>query len=381
MQVTNLKNVHDMKRIYSILTLFIGVIFLLSCSEEEREPQLYLLGAPQVSSPAGTKSYLLTETAVGSVAETFTWSAANFGFPAAVTYTLQIAQAGKNFTPAINMVSSGNLSYSIKVGDFNQLMLAQSFKGGQQYAMEGRVKASVGDYAAPQYSPVFTFNVIPFEMKLPPIYLLGDATLNEWDNNKGQVMSFWSTGIYGVVTPLKAGKNIKAVKTAGAWAPQWGQASGTWESGTLAYRPTESVADPAAIPSPPTAGDYLVVFNIDALTYTVTAMPDKVYLVGDGCSAGWTPTAGLPFTKSAPGVYTLTTALTASKNLKIMYSNSGAWAPQWGTSSGAIAALGKLVFRPNEGTADPASIPTPATAGNYKIDLNFNENTYKISAQ
>ena len=216
-----------MKRINSILTLFIGAFFLLSCAEEEREPQLYLLGAPKVSSPAGIKSYILTETAVGSVAETFTWSAANFGFPAAVTYTLQFAQAGKNFTPAINVVSSANLNYSIKVGDFNQLMLAQSFKGGQQYAMEGRVKASVGDYAAAQYSPVFTFNVIPFEMKLPPIYLLGDATLNEWDNNKAQVMNFWSVGVYGVVTPLKADKYIKGIKTLGAWAPERGQGTGT----------------------------------------------------------------------------------------------------------------------------------------------------------
>jgi hypothetical protein len=110
-------------------------------------------------------------------------------------------------------------------------------------------------------------------------------------------------------------------------------------------------------------------------------MPDKVYLVGDGCAAGWTPTAGIAFTKSAPGVYSLTTALIAAKNLKIMYSNSGAWAPQWGTSAGAISALGKLVFRPNDASADPASIPSPATAGNYKIDVNFNENSYKITAQ
>jgi len=370
-----------MKKIHSILLFIIGIFVFLSCAEEERDPQLYLLGAPLVSSPAGTKTYLLSEANAGAIAETFTWSAANFGFPAAITYSLQFAQAGTSFAKPINVVTTGNLSFALKGSEFNQQMLAQAFKGGSQYAMEGRVKASVGTYAAPQYSPVFTFNVIPFEMKLPPIYLLGDATLNEWDNNKAQVMSFWSAGVYGVVTPLKAAKNIKGIKTLGAWAPQWGQASGTWESGTLAYRPTESVADPASIPSPPTAGDYLVVFNIDALTYTVTAMPDKVYLVGDGCTAGWTPTAGLPFTKSAPGVYSITTALTASKNLKIMYSNSGAWAPQWGTSSGAIAALGKLVFRPNEGTADPASIPTPATAGNYKIDLNFNENTYKITAQ
>jgi len=237
----------------------------------------------------------------------------------------------------------------------------------------------VGDYAPSQYSPVFKFAVIPFDVKLPPLYLLADATLDGWDNKTDQAMPFWSNGIYGIVTPLKANAYIKVIKTQGAWAPQWGQASGTWEAGSLAYRPTESVADPAAIPSPPAGGDYLVVVNIDALTYTVTAMPDAVYLVGDGCSAGWTPTAGLPFTKTAPGKYTLTTALTASKNLKIMYSNSGAWAPQWGTTAGAISALGKLSFRPNETVADPASIPTPATAGTYKIDLDFSENTYKIS--
>jgi hypothetical protein len=381
MPVTNYLFELNMKKINSILLFLIGISFFLSCTEEERDPQLYLLGSPLVSSPAGTKTYLLSEANAASVAETFTWSAANFGFPAAITYSLQFAQAGTSFAKPINMVTTGNLSFALKGSEFNQQMLAQAFKGGSQYAMEGRIKASVGTYAAPQYSPVFTFNVIPFEMKLPPIYLLGDATLNEWDNNKAQVMSFWSAGVYGVVTPLKAGKYIKGIKTLGAWAPQWGLGTGTWAAGTLAYRATENNPDPPAIPSPATAGDYLVVFNIDALTYSVTAMPEKVYLVGDGCSAGWTPTAGLPFTKSAPGVYSITTALSAAKNLKIMYSNSGAWAPQWGTSTGAIAALGKLVFRPNEAASDPASIPTPATAGNYKIDLNFNENSYKITAQ
>jgi starch-binding outer membrane protein SusE/F len=370
-----------MKKIQSILLFIVGIFFVVSCGKVDTEPQLFLKEVPTVSSPAATKTYILTEANASLVAENYVWSAADFGFPAAITYTLQFALAGKSFASPINVVSSGNKSFTFKVGDLNQLMLAQSFKGGQQYALEGRVKATVSDYALPQYSATFTFNVVPYEMKLPPIYLVGDATLNAWDNTKGQVMAYWSLGIYGVVTPLKANLYIKAIKTSGAWAPQWGQASGTWASGSLASRPTETVTDPPSIPSPPTAGDYLVVFNIDALTYTQTAMPDKVYLVGDGVSIGWTPTSGIPFTKTAPGVYTLTTSLIASKGLKIMYSNSGAWAPQWGTVTGAIAALGKLSFRPNDAAADPPSIPTPATAGNYKIDLNFTDNTYKITAQ
>ncbi len=368
-----------MKKFKSIWLLFIGVLFFGSCAEEERDPQIYLLKSPAVTSPTGTKSYILEEANTGNVMESYSWSAADFGFPAAITYTLQFAESGKNFASPVNVVVTSSLGYALKVGELNQQLLARSYGAGTQVQMEGRVKASVGDYAPAQYSPVFKFSVIPFDVKLPPLYLLGDATIDGWDNKTDQAMPFWSVGVYGIVTPLKPNASIKVIKTQGAWAPQWGQASGTWEGGTLAYRPTETVADPAAIPSPPTAGDYLVVVNIDALTYSVTAMPDAVYLVGDGCTAGWTPTAGLPFTKTAPGKYTLTTALTASKSLKILYSNSGAWAPQWGTTTGAISALGKLSFRPNETVADPASIPTPATAGTYKIDLDFSENTYKIS--
>ena len=368
-----------MKRLYKTVLLFTGILFLASCAEEERDPQIYLLKFPNISSPSGTKSYILEEAKAGDVMETYSWSKADFGFPAAISYTLQFAEDGNKFATPMNIAVTQGLQYALTQGELNQMLLAKNYTAGRQYSFEGRVKASVGEYAPPQYSQIFKFSVIPFETKLPPLFLLGDATIDGWDNKTDQAMPFWSVCVYGIVTPLKANAYIKVIKTQGAWAPQWGQASGTWESGTLAYRPTESVADPAAIPGPPADGDYLVVVNIEALTYTVTAMPEVVYLVGDGCSAGWTPTAGLPFTKTAPGKYTLTTALNASSNLKIMYSNSGAWAPQWGTVAGANSAMGKLSFRPNEGVADPASIPTPATAGTYKIELDFSENTYRIT--
>ncbi len=367
-----------MKKIHSILLLFIGILFFVSCAEEERDPQIYLLKSPAMASPTGTKSYLLEEAKAANVMESYSWSEADFGFPAAISYTLQFDETGKNFANPINVVVTSALGYSLTQGDLNQQLLARSFNAGSQYQMEGRVKASVGEYAPAQYSPVFKFSVIPFVTKLPPIYLLGDATLAGWDNKTNLIMPFWSVGVYGIVTPLKAGAWIKAIKTQGAWFPMWGHNAGTWDAGTLKYRPGDP-NDPPSIPSPPADGEYLVIFNIDALTYSVTAMPNAVYLVGDGCTAGWTPTAGLPFTKTAPGKYTLTTALSAAKSLKILYSNSGAWAPQWGTTAGAISALGKLAFRPNETIADPASIPTPATAGTYKIELDFSENTYKIS--
>ena len=85
-----------MKRLYSILLFIIGIVFLISCTQEDREPQLYLLGGPNVLSPTVSKTLLLTEATVNDVAEIYTWANADFGYKAAVTYTLQFAQAGKN---------------------------------------------------------------------------------------------------------------------------------------------------------------------------------------------------------------------------------------------------------------------------------------------
>ena len=63
-----------MKRLYKTVLLFTGILFLASCAEEERDPQIYLLKFPNISSPSGTKSYILEEAKAGDVMETYSWS-------------------------------------------------------------------------------------------------------------------------------------------------------------------------------------------------------------------------------------------------------------------------------------------------------------------
>lgn len=132
-------------------------------------------------------------------------------------------------------------------------------------------------------------------------------------------------------------------------------------------------------------GVYDFELKIDAVTetYTLTVNPAgatvEMYMLGDGCTAGWNNTAALPMNGSG-GIYTLTTTLGAGKFIKFI-TTLGQWAPMYGTDAAGTSTGGNLVYRATEGDPDPASIPTPATDGTYIVSLNTNTLKYTITAK
>ncbi len=371
-----------MKKINQILSLIL-LLVVFSCATEEFEPVIKYGDTPVLtSSPAGG-SYLLTEEEAGNTLFSFNWTDADFGFPAAITYIVELDDAGNGFADPTEIVSTTDMTYDLTVGKLNSLLTMLEFPSGVKAPLEIRVKASVGDYAQALNSEAMSFEVIPYSVKLPPIYLLGDATDPGWDNANALPAPYMSPGLYGITAHLKTGAYLKFIEVLKQWAPQWGtDASGTSTSGNLVYRPNENVTDPPAIPSPAVEGDYRIEADIENLTYVIYPIPDVVYLVGGATSIGWTPTDGLAFTKDGIGQYSLVTDLsTGNGGMKIMASNNGAWAPQWGTDATGSNIFGKLVYRPDESKPDPAEIPAPETAGTYKIEVDFTEFTYKITKQ
>lgn len=132
-------------------------------------------------------------------------------------------------------------------------------------------------------------------------------------------------------------------------------------------------------------GTYDFELKIDAVTetYTLTVNPAgqavEMYMLGDGSLAGWSNTDPLPMTGSN-GEYTITTELQgAGKYIKFI-TTVGQWAPMYGTDANGTSTSGNLVYRATESDPDPASIPTPATLGNYTVSINTNTLTYTIVA-
>lgn len=372
-----------MKNIYKIISIFAILLLLGSCEKETFDPVIKYGDTPVLTSSPSGGSYLLTEEKAGNTLFSFSWTKADFGFQAGISYTIELDAAGNNFAHPTEIVTTTNLNYDLTIGKLNDLLTMLEYPSGVTTPLEIRIKASVSDYAQPLYSDATAFEVIPYSVKLPPIYLLGDATDAQWDNAVAIPAPYMSAGLYGITAHLQADKYLKFIKVLKQWAPQWGtDANGTNTGGNLVYRPTEDVADPPSIPSPSVEGDYRIEANIDALTYVIYPVPDVVYLVGGATSIGWTPTDGLAFTKDDVGKYSIVTDLsTGNGGIKIMANNSGAWAPQWGTDANGSSIFGKLVYRALDSDPDPAEIPAPETAGTYKIVVDFTEFTYTITKQ
>jgi hypothetical protein len=372
-----------MKKIIIILLSF-GIVFS-SCiyKNEEGDPVIGVYKAPVLTSTPNGGSYLLSQENADQTLFSFSWTESDFGFPAGISYSVEIDVAGNSFADPTNIVTTSDLTYNLTVGKLNNLTILMELPSGVKTPLEIRVKASVSDYAKPVFSNIMAFEAIPYSMKLPPIYLLGDATDAGWDNANALPAPYMSPGLYGITAHLTTGKNLKFIQVLKQWAPQWGtDASGTSTGGKLVYRPDEAATDPRSIPSPSVEGDYRIEANIVNLNYVIYPIPDVVYLVGGATSIGWTPTSGLAFTKDGVGKYSLVTTLATGKGgMKIMASNSGAWAPQWGTNSTGSNLFGTLVYRAADSNPDPAEIPAPDAAGTYKIEVDFTAFTYKITKQ
>ena len=136
---------------------------------------------------------------------------------------------------------------------------------------------------------------------------------------------------------------------------------------------------------PKVDGTYDMVLKIDAVTetYTFTINPagvvTELYMLGDGCAAGWDNALALPLNGTG-GVYTITTTLNgAGKAIKFI-TTLGQWAPMYGTDATGTSVSGPLVYRATENDPDPASIPAPDAEGNYLVTVNTNTMTYTIAA-
>lgn len=104
------------------------------------------------------------------------------------------------------------------------------------------------------------------------LHLIGDATSVDWDNTKAIPLTKDAPGKFSIITTLEstATEGFKFLVNQGAWEPMYGrETTGTWESGSLKYRPL-GAADVPSIPPPPTTGEYLIEVDFAANTYKLT---------------------------------------------------------------------------------------------------------------
>lgn len=144
------------------------------------------------------------------------------------------------------------------------------------------------------------------------------------------------------------------------------------EAQTLEFRVRSFITD---VPATETVTE-IITLSITPFVDVVTVTP--IYLLGDATPVEWDNLLALEMAPIGEGRFARVEYLDPGIGDWFKFiADLGAWAPQWGTDETGITEAGPLIYRPTEDDPDPVAIPAPLEAGNYYIEVDTAELTYK----
>lgn len=324
------------------LLLLIGVV---SCTEEELVTISPNPQGPTLVSPTSGTSWALTEDQTAEMIN-FEFTPADYGFRAAVTYTVQMDVMGNNFENPVDVISANTSPARLSRGDLNQKLLQMGLLPEQAESVEFRLKSSVNPAISDTFSGMVNVEVIPFAVQLqyPRLYLPGDYQGWNPANENTIIYSVNSDNRYEGYIHVLGGSGEFKINEGPNWDVNYGDdgANGTLDQ------------NGANINVGSTFGTFLLRVNMDEKTFQVG--PARSWgIVGDATPGGWNADTPLEF-NAEDNVLLLTTDLKAGL-LKFRANNS--WDFNYGENNG-------------DGILQAGGSDIPVTeAGNYTIVMDW----------
>ena len=338
-----------MKKIYFLYFILIGIGFY-SCTDDssldEIGPVVQLGAAPTITGPSNNSSFVFTEETEAEVLPNITWTAADFGFSAAVTYDIQLDVQGNNFADPISLGLTNQLSSDqMTIGSLNNLLFSQGFPEAEALDLEVRLVATISEEVDPLISNSLPLTLTLYEVIiiLPQLHLPGDY--QDWDPSTelNVIMSLMSNRQYEGFNYFGLDNALFKFTDGPSWDVNWGDEE---PDGTL---------DPQGIgndiPIDGVAGTYFLRCNLNSLSYSIE--PAFMGVLGTATAGGWEEDIDMEYDVDN-NLLTLTTDLSEGV---IKFRANDDWALNLGDNDGN----GKLQF-------EGADIMV-TEAGNYTINL------------
>lgn len=307
-------------------------MILLGACDKDEDKTILRIGEVSTLS-ASTHSVVMQNDLADDNAVAFTWTEADFGYPASTTYTLQLALNEEGFSqPVSDEIGTAILRQEYTVAEFNALATQLGIPAGTEQDVLVRIQAMVARTDKASYSKPVTIKVTPYVAESPyaTLYLVGDATEADW--NLGQAVPMFrdeaNPFVYIFTGNFKAG-SLKIMATTTVWAPQWGGANGT-----LVFRETDADPDPASI-NVAAAGYYTLKVDLQFNTYTLTPYDasSAVTYTAIGVTGdfdGWA--IANPMTSTALNPHIWSGTYTLAPDWMVKFATPG-WAAKWGLTS------------------------------------------------
>lgn len=322
----------------------------------------------------------------------FSWTNPGYATNAAKNkYILQLDAVGNNFSKAVSREVTGDLYYNFLGKDLNDILLSYGYVFGQSYNMEARVISSYGNNNERLVSNVVRVPMTPY--KIPPkvalpttnrLFIVGDATQGGWGNpvpTPSQELTRIDETTFGGIFYLNGGGSYLILPENGQWK-KYSVADNSVPNLSAGGSFGSELKD--NFPGPQTDGWYRILLDFQRGTFTVTpfnqqhGLPQALVAVGGATPGGWSNNANNPqtFTRRNSTQWDITLNLKAGEKYLIL-PEPGNWGKKYGVEDNGLASA-KL-----GGSLKPEGqdIPAPDVTADYRIVVDFINNSYRLTRQ
>jgi hypothetical protein len=336
---------------YIFAILFITTV--AACSELEKEKALESPVAPTLASHGA----IIINGDNLSEMTTFKWQPADFGYIAAIQYSLS-AKIG-NGTPVL-VGSAYSDSIAMKLGDLNGTVIGAGAEAGIENTVTFTVSATISEAYQKMISAPLTVKVTPYEPQPSFIYVIGQ--FQGWNTDTPVALtSLLDNKIYAGYVKFEPGNDqgwLLVPDKPVSWQNKWGSDDGV----NLIVDNGKNMAEPGA-------GWYRIDVNLNSLIYSTLPFGNLGIV---GTINAWGPPDG---TSDIPMIYNdmghrWEATITCAGNDEIKFRLNESWGTNWGGKDGVAIAGG-----------DNIKI---ADAGTYLVTLDFtdlNSISYTITKQ
>ncbi|NJY62271.1 SusF/SusE family outer membrane protein [Salinimicrobium sp. CDJ15-81-2] len=381
-----MNSILNLKRFYAVaFALVVGVMSGSCDSDELEDPSLQNVDN-ELALRISDENLDLEERFIGNELS-FNWSTGtNRGTGAAIKYTLEIDLAGNDFSdPLITLAEGVKNQYSANIdhGTLNHRLLNSGLEAGNNYELEARLTAEVTDASVEDQVSKMTFSVTPYKPVSSRLFIVGDATPNDWDISKAtELTSGNQRRVFVYEGKLSEGNFKFAVSRDDCWCQDF-YTKDPDNDNEIVYNEGGSGEDVQWTITE--EGTYRL--RVDLLNKTIEITPvedapfSELFIVGDATESGWNVDAPAAFTQSEldPFVF-IYEGNFAPGEFKIFAGPMGDWCGDWyrpqvddkGIENGAVVQAPGC-------EPDNTWLVTEETAGRYRISLNTATNTIRFN--
>lgn len=372
-----------MKLINKLFALIAGAVMLTACEKVEDLPY-YGLGKDPVLSASVTSVAPIPADSL-KTALVLTWTNPEYATDSTnMKYIIQVDSTGRNFSRAVSREVLGARTLSFSARELNNILLGYGFEFNKAYDIDVRIISSYANNNERRFSNVLKIRATPY--KIPPrvqlpstgrLFIVGDATQGGWSNPvpvPSQELHRIDETTFGGIFRLNGGKQYLILPENGNWGSKYSLGNnglaGISGGGDFGFNLSDN------FPSPAADGFYRIILDFQTGKFTVTpftqqhGLPTALFIVGGATPGGWSNPVPLPsqqFTRLNSVIFEMSSLNLRTGEKFLLLPENGNWGKKFGEGD-----------KPGFFVPEGGDFLSPAATGNYRITVNFMDNSIRL---